>query len=244
MKKNYLKIHPLSILFLWIAFFTGYFKYVIYLMSLIFIHELGHVTAGVLCNWKINRIVILPFGGMTIFEEKLNRPIKEELFIVLLGPIYQILFYHLLILLGFKTNLLQSIHLFLLLFNLLPIYPLDGAKICLLFCQMICSYYKSHIYIVLISIFFLLFYSLFYHDFLYYVIFFFFLYEVLLFYKKKNTYFFKFVLERYLYKFSFKKKKIIQNIKQMKRDYEHTFYVDHKFMNEKDFLKKIKINKL
>lgn len=237
MRVSFLKIHPLTIFFLLLAFFTGYFKYVIYLMSLIFIHELGHMTAGVICNWKIRKVVLLPFGGMTYFEEKLNKPIKDELFIVLLGPIYQILFYYLLCVLGFKTELLTSIHCFLLLFNLLPIYPLDGSKIVLLLCEEVFSYYKSHIYITGISFFTLIVYLFLYKAFLYYIIFFFFIYQVICFYKRKNDIFFKFLLERYLYRFSFKKKKIIIDLKDMKRDCYHFLKKDKKLFNEDEFLK-------
>lgn len=237
MKMNFLKIHPITIFFLIISFFTGYFKYVIYLMSLIFIHELGHMTAGILLNWKVKKIVLLPFGGMTYFEEKLNRPIKEELLIVLLGPIYQILFYYLLLLLGFKTELLTNIHYFLLIFNLLPIYPLDGAKIVLLLCEEIFSYYKSHIYIVWISIFSLIIYLFCYKDFLYIILFFFLLYQVFCFSKKKNEIFLKFLLERHLYKFPFKKKRIIYRLKDMKRDYFHIFKRKDKYVEEKEILR-------
>lgn len=237
MRMNFLKIHPITILFLIISFFTGYFRYIIYLMSLIFIHELGHMTAGILLNWNFKKIVLLPFGGMTYFEEKLNKPINEELFIVLLGPIYQIIFYYLLCILGFKIDLLTSIHYFLLIFNLFPIYPLDGSKIVLLFLEKISSYYKCHIYIIIISIIFLIIYLFLYNDFLYIILFFFLLYKVICFYKKKNEIFYKFLLERYLYKFKFKKSTIIYELKDMKRDYFHILKGKDKLIEETDFLK-------
>lgn len=236
MRMNFLKFHPFTLFFLLIAFFTGYFKYVIYLMSLIFIHELGHVSAGIICEWNIKKIVLLPFGGMTYFEEKLNRPVLEELFIVLLGPIYQILFYFLLCILGFKTDLLININYFLLIFNLLPIYPLDGAKIVLLLFEKFFSYYNSHIYIILISLITLIINLFFYNDLLYIMIFIFLLYKVISLREEIKDIFFKFLLERYLYRFSFRKKKNINKLKSMKRDYYHIFKINDKLIEEKDIL--------
>ena len=95
-------------------------------MSLIYIHELGHITAGILLNWNIKKVVICPFGGMTYFDELQNRSMKEEFIIIILGPIYQILFYLLLNYLNLKTPLLTNINTFLLIFNLLPIFPLES----------------------------------------------------------------------------------------------------------------------
>ena len=50
----------------------------------------------------------------------------------------------------------------------------------------------------------------------------------------------KFLLERYLYHFNFKKLKIIksENINKMKRDYKHIFYYNEKYETEKNILKK------
>ncbi len=236
MKKSCLKIHPLTIFFLFIAFITGYFKYIIYFMSLIFIHELGHVTAALLFNWNIKKIIILPFGGMTIFEELVNRPIKEEFFIVLMGPIYQHLLYLLLCFLGYNTPLLTTIHSFILGFNLLPIYPLDGSKLVLLFLEKCFSFYQSQILITLFSLLTLFLAFLFPYSFLFYILVFFLLYQVVLFYKKIPFLFHKFVLERKLYVFSFRKRKQIQCIKQMKRDYEHYFIKEGYVYSEKEYL--------
>ena len=35
---------------------------------------------------------MLPFGGVTIFNEDLNRPIYEEFIILIMGPVFQIVF--------------------------------------------------------------------------------------------------------------------------------------------------------
>ena len=55
---------------------------------------------------------------------------------------------------------------------------------------------------------------------------------------KSNYYFNKFLLERLLNDYIFKKKKIIKNIYKMKRDYIHLFLIDNNLYKEKDYLKK------
>lgn len=238
MKKSYLKIHPLTILFLFVAFITGYFKYIIYFMSLIFFHEIGHITFALLFHWNVKKIILLPFGGMTVFEELVNTPIKEEFFIVLAGPLYQHLFYMLLCFLGYKTPLLTTIHFFILGFNLLPIYPLDGSKLVLLFFEKCFSFYQSQILITILSCLTLCFLCLLPYNILLLVLLFFLSYHVFHFYKRISFLFHKFLLERKLYSFSFKRKKYITKVKQMKRDYEHYFIKDGYVYKEKEILLK------
>jgi stage IV sporulation protein FB len=237
MKKSYLKIHQLTIIFLFIAFITGYFKYIIYFLSLVYIHELGHVTMGILMGWKVEKIVLCPFGGMTYFNELVNRPIKEEIMIAIMGPIYQQLFYLTLCYLGFYTDTLMKIHYFLLLFNLLPIYPLDGSKLWLLLYQKCFSFYSSYSFILILSIIFILILIYFNCSFLILILCIFFLYHISVLYKSKQDIFYKFLIERTIYKFNFKKVKKINHVRQMKRDYYHLFLKNNKYITEKNYLK-------
>lgn len=230
------KIHPLTYIFILLSFITGYFKYIIYLMSLIYIHELGHITAGILLNWNIKKVVICPFGGMTYFDELQNRSMKEEFIIIILGPIYQILFYLLLNYLNLKTPLLTNINTFLLIFNLLPIFPLDGSKLVLLFLEKIFSFYKSYIILIIISILTILLLIFVYHSFLYIILYLFLLFQIYLLNKQRKELFHKFILERILYPFNFKKSKIIKTKKEMKREYNHYYFYKNKLINEQTFL--------
>ena len=47
-----------------------------------------------------------------------------------------------------------------------------------------------------------------------------------------------FLMERYLYSFSFKKRKKVKNIGSMFRDYKHLFYIDNKYQTENEILQK------
>ena len=70
----------------------GYFKIYIILMFILIIHELGHIIASLYFKWKIDKIIILPFGCLIKYNELINRPIKEEFIIAIMGIIFQILF--------------------------------------------------------------------------------------------------------------------------------------------------------
>ena len=121
-------IHLFYFITMLLAFFTGLFKDFVLFTSIILIHELGHALAALYYKWDIEKIVIMPFGGITIFNEKLNRPIKEEFIILIFGPIFQIIYYRILFPI-INSYAFMNYHYALLFFNLLPIYPLDGAKL-------------------------------------------------------------------------------------------------------------------
>ena len=106
---------------------------------------------GILFKWKIEKIIILPFGALTVFNEDLNRKISEEAWIVIMGPIFQIVFTFLL----YKfTNVSDVLYYSasILCFNLLPIFPLDGSKILNLILNKMVSFKRSHVLIIVISL--------------------------------------------------------------------------------------------
>lgn len=109
------------------------------LFLIVFIHELGHVAGAHFFSWRIKKIQLLPFGGVAEMDEHGNRPIKEELIVILAGPIQHLfliligyLFYALSIISQETLDLFIFHNLVILLFNLLPIWPLDGGKLVLL----------------------------------------------------------------------------------------------------------------
>ncbi len=138
------------------CFLTGYFKDFIWISILIMIHECGHVTGAILCNWKIERVLILPFGGMTFLKESLSRPIYQEWIIVLLGPIYQMVFFLILCFLRYMNPTFMLYHFLLLGFNLLPIIPLDGSKMLQLCLESFLPYRRSKYIGLWVSIFILI----------------------------------------------------------------------------------------
>lgn len=133
---NKLKVSPFLVLIIFLSFLSGLFKDVIILFSVIIIHELGHVITSLVYGWKIKRIDITICGGFITYDEEIDKPFKEEFLISISGFLFQLL---LCILMGilnrmgiFSDKLLfmiQKYNLSIFLFNMLPIYPLDGSKI-------------------------------------------------------------------------------------------------------------------
>lgn len=242
--KNIFKIHYLFYLVAFICILTGLFKPFVYISLLIIIHELGHYLTAIYYKWQIDKIIIFPFGGVTIFKEHLNKPIKEEFMILIMGPLFQILFYFFCNTLFGYNKIFTEYHYSLLIFNLLPIYPLDGSKLIHLLFDKIFSFKKSHLITMILSLIIILISIIYIITNKLNLIFIFLL--LLLFIKiinelkLHNEIFNKFLMERYLYNFKFKKTTTIKgnNIKKMKRDYKHLFFIHNKYLTEKALLQK------
>ena len=236
---NKIYLHPLFLLTLFIFISIGYFRFITYFMLLIIIHELGHILVSLLFKWKIEKIIILPFGGLTKYNEIINRPLIEEFFIVIAGITFQMIFY-LLVRSYIDYKYLNIINYFIIIFNLIPIYPLDGSKILNILFNKITSYKNSLLFTVIISYIFIIFFSFVFFRInkIISFILIFLLIEVNKLYKERNSLFNKFLLERYLNEFKFRRKKTINRVDKMKKDYRHLFYIDGKYLTESYFLKK------
>ena len=237
---NKIYIHPLFIMTLFIFISIGYFRFLIYFMLLILVHELGHILISLLFKWNIDKIIILPFGGLTKYNEIINRPLIEEFLIAISGIIFQIIFY-LLVKDFIDYKNFSFINYFIILFNLIPIYPLDGSKILNIFFNIITSFKNSLVLTIIISYIFIIIFSLlfFYVNKIIALVLIFLMLEVNKLKKVKNELFNKFLLERYLNQFKFRKKKTINSVDKMKKDYKHLFYINGKYLTESYFLKKM-----
>ena len=104
-----------------------------------------------------------PFGGYTIFNTNINKSFIEEFLVFIGGILFQTILY--LLVKTFMNPNLYSYNIFMnynttiLLFNLLPIIPLDGSKVLNILLNTIIPFKKSHIltiYISFISVFILI----------------------------------------------------------------------------------------
>ena len=136
-----LKIFILIILFL----ITNQIK--IYAMIMIFaiIHEFGHLIAGLIVGMKPAKIEIRPLGvsiEFNIKERDYNIKIKKgnllevkKIFVACAGPLTNVLIIGILSIinianLSYNDKLLMIYsNILLIIFNILPIYPLDGGRI-------------------------------------------------------------------------------------------------------------------
>lgn len=236
-------IHPITYLFMILSITTGYLKEFFFIMLILLVHECGHIIVALFFRWKIDKVKILPLGSITIFKEDINRPLKEELLILLGGPCMQLLFYtvaHSYIL----DPVFGTYHWITLCFNLLPIVPLDGSKLVNIMSNYYCPYFYSEKMMNTIS--FLVFIGMIYwgirieFNMMYFLILFFLGIELYRNVHRTEYLFNRFLLERYQKQYIFKKNKQIYNgnMKAMKRDTYHIFYEKNKCHSEKEIIAK------
>ena len=241
---NKIYIHPLFLFICFLFILLGRFRIIGYFMLLIIVHEFGHILTGLYFKWDIDRIIILPFGCLTKFNIDINTKLKEEFIVSISGIIFQYIFF--IIISKFTTYYYFSyINYFLIIFNMIPIYPLDGSKILSILLNKITNFHSSlyistYISLILIIILNILFFNI---NKLTIIISIFFLIETLRNYKNIKLIFNKFLLERYIKKHRFNKLKTIDNVYKMKKDHRHIFYINNKCVTEHTFLSKMFDNK-
>ena len=113
----------------------GYFNYLVIIIFILFFHDVGHIFIIKILKYKINKIEIYPFGGIIKTNIGLNSKSRDIFLISIAGIIMQLVLFlisYILFKLGFISllsyNIFNKYNLLILLFNLLPIYPLDGSK--------------------------------------------------------------------------------------------------------------------
>ena len=233
-----IKIHFLYYVTAFICVLNGFFKDFIILNAIILFHELGHILMALKLKWNIDKVIILPLGALTIFNEKINKPIIQEFLICISGPLFQILIF-IINFLFINNQKIYNYNLFILLLNLIPILPLDGSKIINLILNKFFSFKFSHIlsiYISIIMIIVLIFLNMFNFNLVIFITLIFNFIKTLKEFLNHNLVYKKFLFERYLYNFNFSKRKIIKNIYEIKRDYKHLFYINKNYKTEKEIL--------
>jgi len=161
-----LKIDLKIFIFFILFYLTKQIKLYATIMVLCIIHELGHVLMGIVLGLKIEKIEIMPMGLSVSFKlniEDFNKKIQKgsvlqlkKIAIAMAGPLTNLIM--LLIVLNTNINLkivsneiLAYANILIMLFNLLPIYPLDGGRIFKELIQIFEGSIKAKIYIRKIS---------------------------------------------------------------------------------------------
>lgn len=134
--KNIFKINIVTYLFLMLAILSGYGREMLLIYFILILHEMGHYVFLRYYNIEVNHITLYPYGGMINSNMLINTNSKKVL-IISLGGIFMQLFLYLIIFLIYSLGFINynlygmfiKYNLYIILFNLIPIYPLDGFKI-------------------------------------------------------------------------------------------------------------------
>ena len=134
------KLRPWAFLGSFVLFVITSTKYfgtqtlIIFIAALI-LHEGGHLLAMKLCGYRDASLLFLPFLGAVATARKDDATITQRFFVALAGPLPGLILGLVLAIVfkdaSYSTWIKQSswILICLNIFNLLPIYPLDGGQI-------------------------------------------------------------------------------------------------------------------
>ena len=225
---------------------TGYFSNLIIFTSIIIIHELGHYLIAKYNKLNPVKIIIYPFGGITKMNNLVNTETTKELLVAISGIFFQSIYY-LIIVFIYKHNLIREYifnlftkyHYSIFIFNILPIYPLDGSKVLSLILSKYFPFKKSikiNIFISIITMIILLIVNYYKFNYTLILISTVIVDKLIKYYKNINYLFNKYLLERYLYKIKPKRNTTILKIDNMYKEKYHIIKEKKEYLTEKQYL--------
>lgn len=129
-------------IFLIIFYLTKQIELYAMMMFFALIHEFGHLIAGLLLGMRPEKLELMPFGVSIAFKiapREFNKKIRKgnlleikKIMVALAGPLTN--FIVILVICKLKLDMVTGLEIIytnflIMLFNLLPIFPLDGGRI-------------------------------------------------------------------------------------------------------------------
>lgn len=132
--KNF-RVHPATWLFLLILILTGFEKIILPYIISISLHELAHAHVAKKLGYSLNKVWILPYGACVSYNDFSFQP-KDEIKIAIAGPLANAFLICATVMLWWIIPSFYVVsatfvvsNFSIMLFNLLPAFPLDGGRI-------------------------------------------------------------------------------------------------------------------
>ena len=155
-----IKVNLNIFLFLILFIITNQIGMYAIIMVFALIHELAHLTVGILLGFEVDVFRIMPFGFSIEFKAKIedynkkvlksNKLTIKKILIAMAGPFTNLLIIIIGKIFKLQTDIIYA-NLLILIFNLLPIYPLDGGRALKNLLKMFLENRKAYNYTNLIS---------------------------------------------------------------------------------------------
>lgn len=155
-----IKLNLYIFAFLAVFLITNQIKIYTLIMTFALMHELAHLICGIILGFKPNTLRIMALGFSIEFEtqiEDYNKKIinsntlaLKKIIIAFAGPMANMLIAILGVIFNLGSNIIYS-NLLLMLFNLIPIEPLDGGRILKNIFKIFCGNRKANTYMNIIT---------------------------------------------------------------------------------------------
>lgn len=129
-------VDPLTIVYIVMGFVFNRFLYLFIHYLIAFIHEMSHVCSAKIFKVAVPEIHFLPFGFYAKIQGLEQKNLLTQIIVIISGPLSYFISWGILTLMyrmdlisiyGFEQGMISNQAV--LLFNLLPFYPLDGGRI-------------------------------------------------------------------------------------------------------------------
>lgn len=145
-----IKISRLWLLFIPLGIYTHTYKIFLMILFILVIHECGHLICAKVLHFKIENVTIYPFGvSAKIYGMGYGVIWKENLVLIsgLFTHLIQPIFFYIMLKNGWISEnffiYCNRMNVSIFMFNLLPIYPLDGGRIMLNMIHLFITYEKG-----------------------------------------------------------------------------------------------------
>ena len=135
MERLKFRIHPLFLVIGILTFFVGVGEIFLCYLVTVLLHEIGHAIVARHLGYQLEQISLLPFGAELSLQDDNFTP-SDEIKIAVAGPLVNLILIIICVSLWwifpityYYTDLFVFSNFITFVFNLLPVFPLDGGRV-------------------------------------------------------------------------------------------------------------------